>query len=124
MRIDEDNGKWWESFEAKIQELSTPALKKLAKPGDFVLIKTYESGYSHVYVKAYEKSCKFKSLVDCQNLIPFEEVIEEEWYGCCVPNIKRLFIGSSKTFTIIAMEGRVSEMKSKLSFFNDDSDED
>ena len=27
LRIDEDNRKWWESLEAKIQELSTPALR-------------------------------------------------------------------------------------------------
>ena len=64
LRTDENNRKWWESLEAKIHKLSTPALKKLAKPGDFVLIKTNQSGYSNVYVKVYEKSCKFKSLVD------------------------------------------------------------
>ena len=101
-------------FGAKIPELSTPALKKLAKPEDFVLIKTNESGYSNVYVKVYKKSCKFKALVYGRDLIPFEELIDEEWYGCCVLNIKRLFIGSSKAITIIAIEGLVSEIKSKL----------
>ena len=98
-------------MEAKIQKLSTPVLKKLAKPGDFVLIKTNESKYSNVYVKVYEKSCKFKLLIDGRDLIPFEELIEEEWYGCCILSIKCLFIGSSKTITIIAMEGPVSEIK-------------
>ena len=85
LRIDENNRKWWESLHVKIQELSTPALKKLATPGDFVLIKTKESGYSNVYAKVYGKSCKFKLLVeDGRDLIPFEEIIEEEWYGCCI----------------------------------------
>ena len=124
MRIDENNRKWWESLEAKIQELSTPALKKLAKSGDFVLIKTNESRYSNVYVKVYEKSCKLKSSVDGPDLIPFEELIEEEWYGCCVLNIKLFFIGSSKIITTISMEGLVSEIESKLFFFDDDSYDD
>ena len=88
LRIDEDNRKWWESLEAKLQELSNPALKKLAKPGDLVLIETNESGYSNIYAKVYEKSCKSKSLVeDGQDLTPFEELIEEEWYSCCILNI-------------------------------------
>ena len=92
-------------MKAKIQELSTSALMKLAKPGDFILIKTNESGYLNIYVKVYEKFCKFKSLVDGRDLIPFKELVEEEWYGCCVLNIKCFLIGSSKTVTIIAMEG-------------------
>ena len=69
LRIDEDNRKWWESLEAKIQELSSPALKKLAKPGHFILIKTDKSGYSNVCTKIYKKFCKFKSL-DGRDTIP------------------------------------------------------
>ena len=116
-------------MKAKIQELSTPAEPakpaKLAKPGDFVFIKTNESGYSNIYAKVYEKSCKFKLLVkDGRDFNRFEELIEGEWYDCCVLNIKCLCIGSSKTITIIAMEGLVSEINSKLSFFDNDSEED
>ena len=51
-------------------------------------------------------------------------MIGEGWYGSYVPNIKRLFIGMSKTIAIVAIEGLVSEMESKTSFFDDYSDED
>ena len=62
LRIDDDNREWWKSLEAKIQKLAGQALGKLSKPpkpGDFILIKTSEKGYSNVYSKIYENSCKF-----------------------------------------------------------------
>ena len=42
IRIDDNNQEWWESLEAEIQKLPIPAL---AKPKDFVLIKTGKSGW-------------------------------------------------------------------------------
>ena len=87
-------------------------LSKPPKPEDFVLIKTSEKGYSNFYAKIYENSCKFSLLVeDGRDLIPLKELIGKEWYGSCVLNIKRLFIGESKTITFFVMEGLVSEMK-------------
>ena len=101
-------------MEAEIQELSIPPLKKLAKPEDFVLIKTNKSGYSNVRAKVYENSCKVASfLKDGQNSIPLKGLVNEEWYSLCVLYIKRLF-----------MRGLVGEIKSKLSLSDDYSDED
>ena len=51
-------------------------------------------------------------------------MIGEGWYRSCVLDIKCLFIGTSKTITIAAMEGLVSEIESKTSLFDDCSDED
>ena len=79
MRIDDDNREWWESLEVKIQKLAVPALKKLAKPGDFVFIKTNKSGYSNIYAKVYENSCKLASLFeDGQDKIPPKKLVNEE----------------------------------------------
>ena len=101
-------------------KLSFPALKKPAKPEDFVLIKTNKRGCPNVYSNVYENSCKL--VKDGQDSIPLKELVNEEWYGCCVLHIKRLFIGKSKTITIAAMTGLVDKIKS--SFLDDYSDED
>ena len=99
------------------------SFKKLDKPEDFFLIKTNKSGCLNVYTDVYDNSCKFASLVeDGQDSTPLKELVNEEWYGCCVLHIKRLFIGTSKTITVVAMRGLVGEIK--LSFLDDYSDED
>ena len=122
LRIGDDNREWWKSLESEIQKLSSSALKKLAKPEDFILIKTNKSGYSNVYAKVFENSCKLVSLVeDAQDSVPLKELVNEEWYGCCVLHIKHLFIGTSKAITIVAIRGLVGEIKS---FFEDYFDED
>ena len=54
LRINDDNQEWWESLESEIQKLFIQASKKLVKPEDFILIKTYKSGDSNVYAKVYE----------------------------------------------------------------------
>ena len=53
-------------------------------------------------------------------------MIDEGWYGSCVLNIKCLLIGTSKTITIVAMEGLVFEIEAIIEtlFFDDYSDED
>ena len=123
IRSYDDNREWWESLEAEIQKLSIPALKKLAKPEHFVSIKTNKNGYSNVYANVYENSCKFASLVeDGPDSIPLQELISEEWHDRCVLHIKRSFIGTGKTITIIAMRGLIGEIK--LSFSDDYSDKD
>ena len=82
LRIGVDNREWWESLKSKIQNLSILALKKLAKPYDFIFIKTSKSGYSNVHAKVHENSYKFASLLeDGRDLIPIKELIKEEWYG-------------------------------------------
>ena len=102
LRIDDDSQEWWECLEAKIQQLSIPPWGKLSKPPkpeDFVPIKTNKKGYSNIYDKIYENSCKFALLVeDGHDLIPLKELTGEEWYGCCILNIKRLFIGTKKCY--------------------------
>ena len=98
-----------------------PALKKLAKPEGFILIKTNKSGYLNVYANVYENFCKLASL-DGRDSIPLKELVNEEWYGYCVLHIKRLFIGKSKTITIVPMRGLADEIKS--SFLDDYSDGD
>ena len=72
------------SLEDKTQKLSFPALKKLAKPEGFVIIRGNKRATQNVYAKVYGNSCKLVSLVeDGQNSIPLNELVNEEWYGCC-----------------------------------------
>ena len=98
--------------------------KKL-KPEDFELVKNSKVGKS-VYAKIYaRKSGKAKcglSLKSPKNTIPIEELVDENFKGCCILKLYHAYLGSTKSITLSVEEILVKEMNAMESYFDGESD--
>ena len=98
--------------------------KKL-KPEDLELIKASKVGRS-VYTKIYaRKSGKAKCLVSLKspkNMIPIDELVDENFEGSCILKLYHAYLGSTKSITLSVEEILVKEMGTMESYFDDETD--
>ena len=98
--------------------------KKL-KPEDFKLVKDSKVGRS-VYAKIYvRKSGKAKcrvSLKSPKNMIPSDELLDENFEGSCILKLYHAYLGSTKSKTLTVEEILVKEMDTMESYFDNESD--
>ena len=96
------------------------------KPEDFELVKDSKVGRS-VYTKIYtRKSGKVKcriSLKSPKNMIPIDELVDENFEGSCILRLYHAYLGSTKSITFSVEEILVKEMDIMESYFDDLSDE-
>ena len=99
--------------------------KKL-KAEDFELVKDSKVGRK-VYTKIYtKKSGKVKcrvSLKSAKNMIPIDELVDENFEGSCILRLYHAYLGSTKSITLSVEEILVKEMDTMESYFDDLSDE-
>ena len=95
------------------------------KPEDFELIKDSKVGRS-VYAKLHSrKSGKAKcriSLGSPKNMIPEEELVDENFEGCCILKLYHAYLGSTRSITLTVEEILVKEMNTMESYFDGESD--
>ena len=95
------------------------------KPEDFELIKDSKVGRS-VYAKLYSrKSGKAKcrlSLGSPKNMIPVEELVDENFEGSCILKLYHAYLGSTHSITLSVEEILVKEMNTMESYFDGESD--
>ena len=95
------------------------------KPEDFELVKDSKVGRS-VYTKIYtRKSGKVKcwiSLKSLKNMIPIDELVDENFEGSCILRLYHAYLGSTKSITFSVEEILVKEMDTMESYFDDETD--
>ena len=95
------------------------------KPEDFELIKDSKVGRS-VYAKLYSrKSGKAKcriSLGSPKNMIPVEELVDENFERSCILKLYHAYLGSSRSITLLVEEILIKEMNTMESYFDGESD--
>ena len=98
--------------------------KKL-KHKDFELVKDSKVGRS-VYAKIYaRKSGKAKcrvSLKSPKNMIPIDELVDENFEGSCILKLYHAYLGLTKSITLSVEEILVKKMNTMESYFDGESD--
>ena len=96
--------------------------KKL-KPEDLKLVKDSKVG-RNVYTKIYtRKSGNVKcrvSLKSLKNMIPIDELVDENFEGSCILRLYHAYLGSTKSITLSAEEILVRDMGTMESYFDND----
>ena len=98
---------------------------KNLKPEDFELIKDSKAGRS-VYAKLYsKKSGKVKcriSLDSPKNMIPIEQLVDENFERSCILKLYHAYLGSTRSITLSVEEILIKEMNTMESYFDGESD--
>ena len=103
--------------------------KLICKPEDFELVKNNKSGQSvhaKVHTKRFGKvKCRI-SLGSSRNVIGVEELVDENFKGCCIIKTYQVYIGSVKSINFSVNEILAREIESRRSYFEgeDSSDEE
>ena len=103
------------------------------KPTDLELIKPNSNGrYKNVYAKIYTKAGKPKIPISerikvegefRRRRIDINELVDESFEGTCVIRIYRVYIGSSKSITLLVEEILATEIERKSSYFEEYTEE-
>ena len=130
IRCNEENKRFFERLCEVVARKSCRLVSKVngrkLKPEDFELVKDSKVGRS-VYTKIYtRKSGKVKcriSLKSPKNMIPIDELVDENFEGFCIIRLYHAYLGSTKSMTFSVEEILVKEMDITESFFDDLLDE-
>ena len=98
--------------------------KKL-KPEDFELVKDGKVG-RNVYTKIFTRNsgkvkCRI-SLKSPKNTIPIDELVDENFEGCCIIRLYLAYLRSTESITFSVEEILVKKMDTMESYFDDESD--
>ena len=93
------------------------------KAEDFELVKDSKVG-RNVYAKIFtRKSGKVKcrvSLKSPKNMIPIDELVDENFEGSCILRLYHAYLGSTKCIMLSVEEILVRDMGKMESYFDDD----
>ena len=98
--------------------------KKL-KPEDKKLIKDSKVGravYAKIYARKSEKAKCRVSLKSPNNMIPIDELVDENFEGSCILKLYHTYLGSTKSITLSVEEILVKKMNTMESKFDGESD--
>ena len=113
------------SRESCIRKLVPKVNGNKFRPEDFELVKDSKVGRS-VYAKIYaRKSGKAEcrvSLKSRKNMIPMDELVDENFEGSCILKLYNAYLGSTKSISLSIKEILVKEMDTMESYFDGESD--
>ena len=129
IRCNEENELFFERLCEVVSRESCTLVSKLngkkLKPEDFELVKDSKVGrsvYAKIYARKYGKAKCRVSLKSPKNMIPIEELVDENFEGSCILKLYHTYLGSTKSITLSVEEILVKEMDTMESYFDGESD--
>ena len=128
IRCNEENERFFERLCEVVSRESCRLVPKLngkkLKPKDFEVVKDSKvrrSVYATIYARKPGKAKCRVSLKSPKNMIPIEELVNENFEGSCILKLYHAYLGSTKSITLSVEEILVKKINTMESYFDGES---